>query len=406
MTTETPVLLGPNQPLDRPYRGGAGIARFRGTPQPSPFTPEDFVGSTTEVFAGGGVGLTVLPDGRTLRDAVAADPVFFLGAHHVERFGARTMLLVKLLDTAERLFVHYHPDDAFAARHLASPLGKTEAWAVIEAEPDAYAALGFRRPVASLEVEAWWAGQDADAMLAAMNRVPLAAGDTLLVPAGLAHAIGPGVTLVELQQPTDLSILLERRSLPEADALLGLDLSTAIGGLVREVTPEERIHALRQGRVSSDAMYLAGRLRAAAARGELDSLEINPALRVRREEFEREQREMAEGLPRFIERTIHTLRGQRVWVLATWNVLYGMAQAGLEHGLENVFAPDSLVTTGGGAKGQTVPDDWEETVRRFTGVPRIQHCYVMSEMTGLNKMCEHGHYHFEPWFIPFVLDPD
>jgi hypothetical protein len=169
---------------------------------------------------------------------------------------------------------------------------------------------------------------------------------------------------------------------------------------------EERIHALRQGRVSSDAMYLAGRLRAAAARGELDTLEINPALRARREEFEREQREMAQGLPRFIEHTIHTLRGRRVWVLATWNVLYGMAQAGLESGLENVFAPDSLVTTGGGAKGQVVPDDWEETVRRFTGVPRIQHCYVMSEMTGLNKMCEHGHYHFEPWFIPFALDPD
>lgn len=273
VTTETPVLLGPNQPLDRPYRGGAGIARFRGTPQPSPFTPEDFVGSTTEVFAGGGVGLTVLPDGRTLRDAVAADPVFFLGAHHVERFGARTMLLVKLLDTAERLFVHYHPDDAFAARHLASPLGKTEAWAVIEAEPDAYAALGFRRPVASLEVEAWWAGQDADAMLAAMNRVPLAAGDTLLVPAGLAHAIGPGVTLVELQQPTDLSILLERRSLPEADALLGLDLSTAIGGLVREVTPEERIHALRQGRdaetlfpADADPFFAAERLHVSGSR--------------------------------------------------------------------------------------------------------------------------------------------
>jgi mannose-6-phosphate isomerase len=273
VNTETPVLLGPNQPLDRPYRGGAGIARFRGTPQPSPFTPEDFVGSTTEVFAGGGVGLTVLPDGRTLRDAVAADPVFFLGAHHVERFGARTMLLVKLLDTAERLFVHYHPDDAFAARHLGSPLGKTEAWAVIEAEPDAYAALGFRRPVASTEVEAWWAGQDADAMLAAMNRVPLAAGDTLLVPAGLAHAIGPGVTLVELQQPTDLSILLERRSLPEADALLGLDLTTAIGGLVREVTPEERIHALRQGRdaetlfpADADPFFAAERLHVSGSR--------------------------------------------------------------------------------------------------------------------------------------------
>ena len=152
-------------------------------------------------------------------------------------------------------------------------------------------------------------------------------------------------------------------------------------------------------------MYLAGRVRAAQARGELDRLEINPALRARREQFEREQRELLESLPRFIDRSIERLRGERVWVLATWNVLYAMAQAGLERGVENVFAPDSLVTTGGGAKGQIVPDDWEETVKRFVGVDRIQHAYAMTEMTGLSKLCEHGRYHWEPWVIPFVLDP-
>ncbi|WP_349627048.1 hypothetical protein [Leifsonia sp. C5G2] len=273
MSLPTPLLLGPNQPLDRPYRGGAGIARFRGTPQPSEFMPEDFVGSTTQIFAGGGIGLTVLPDGRTLRDAVDADPVAYLGEEHVGRFGARTMLLVKLLDTAERLFVHYHPDDAFAARHLRSPLGKTEAWAVIETEGDAYAALGFRRPVPRSEVRAWWDGQDTEAMLDAMNRVPLSAGDTLLVPAGLAHAIGPGVTLVELQQPTDLSLLLERRSLTEAEALLGLDLDTALDGLVVDATPAERIETLRRGRgaetlfpADADAFFSAERLQVSGSR--------------------------------------------------------------------------------------------------------------------------------------------
>jgi hypothetical protein len=169
---------------------------------------------------------------------------------------------------------------------------------------------------------------------------------------------------------------------------------------------EERLHVLRQGRLSSDSMYLAGRVRAASARGELDQLEINPALHARREQFEREQRELQQSLPRFIEESIERLRGERVWILATWNVLYGMAQAGLDRGVSNVFAPDSLVTTGGGAKGQVVPDDWEEAVKRFVGVDRIQHAYAMTEMTGLSKLCEHGHYHYEPWVIPFVLDPD
>jgi hypothetical protein len=158
--------------------------------------------------------------------------------------------------------------------------------------------------------------------------------------------------------------------------------------------------------MSSDAMYLAGRLRAAEARGELDRLELNPALHARRAEFEREQRELQQGLPRFLEETIDRLRGERVWVLATWNVLYGIARGGLARGLDHVFAPDSLVTTGGGAKGQVVPDGWEDDVKRFTGVDRVQHAYVMSELTGLNKMCEHEHYHVEPWIVLFVLDPD
>jgi len=168
---------------------------------------------------------------------------------------------------------------------------------------------------------------------------------------------------------------------------------------------EDRLYAARPGRMSSDSMFFAGRLRAAAARGEADQLTINPALRARRDELAREHREMQESLPRFLELVTEQLRGERVWVLATWNVLYDIAKAGLERGLTNVFAPDSLVTTGGGAKGQVVPEDWEESVKRFVGVERVQHAYVMSEITALNKMCEYGRYHIEPWVILFVLNP-
>jgi hypothetical protein len=172
------------------------------------------------------------------------------------------------------------------------------------------------------------------------------------------------------------------------------------------VGSEERLHTLRPGRMSSDAAFMAGRVRVAGARGELDQLEISPALAARREEFEREQREMTESMPRFINETIDKLKGRRIWMMATWNILYNMAQAGLAHGLEDVFAADSLLTTGGGAKGQVVPDDWEDTVRRFTGIDHVQHSYVMTEITAINKRCEHGRYHFEPWIIPFVLDPE
>lgn len=176
-------------------------------------------------------------------------------------------------------------------------------------------------------------------------------------------------------------------------------------GLKHLLGSEDRLHALRPGRMSSDAMFLAGRLRAASDRGELDQLEINPALRRRKDEFEREHREMLESMPRFIDQVIAQLQGQRVWLLATWNVLYSISKAGADKGFSEVFSPESLVTTGGGAKGAVVPDDWEQTVKKFMGVRDIQHTYVMSEITAMNKMCEQRRYHYEPWIVPFVLDP-
>ena len=125
-----PVALGPNQPA-RFYRGGAGIARFRGVPQPSDYVPEDWVGSTTEIFSQPGAGLTRLPGGETLRHAIAAAPAAFLGPSHVARYGADPGLLVKILDTDGRLVVHFHPEREFAASHLGSRHGKTEAWIIL-----------------------------------------------------------------------------------------------------------------------------------------------------------------------------------------------------------------------------------------------------------------------------------
>jgi mannose-6-phosphate isomerase len=252
-TPVVPMLLDANQPVDRPYRGGAGIARFRSVELAGVHSPEDFVGSTTEIFSGGGVGLTVLPDGTLLRDAVAANPAGYLGEHHVLRYGPDTRILVKLLDTGERLFVHFHPDDAFAAEHLGRPVGKTEAWIVLAVDPEVagpdggYALVGFSHAVDPDTVEAWVIEQDVEAMLGGMNRVPLGVGDTLLVPAGVAHAIGPGLTLVELQQPTDLSILLEYAGFPglgPANAFLGLDRREALAGLLTEATGPADLDAL------------------------------------------------------------------------------------------------------------------------------------------------------------------
>jgi mannose-6-phosphate isomerase len=110
----------------------------------------------------------------------------------------------------------------------ACPRGKAEAWIILEAEPDAAVWLGFERDFD----RAWVEQQDADAMLAALERIPVAPGDVIYVPAGAPHAIGEGILLLELQEPADLSILLEWEGiLPEEDAFLGLTLDVALEAL-------------------------------------------------------------------------------------------------------------------------------------------------------------------------------
>ena len=226
-----PILL-PANGIPRFYLGGPEIAALRGAAVAGERVPEDWVGSTTTVFGEDELGLSRLPDGSLLRDAAAADPVAFLGPDHAARRGADPGLLVKLLDAGERLPVHVHPGDAFAHRALGTPYGKTEAWIVIATtKPDASVAAGFREDVARETLERWVREQDHDALLGALNPIPVKAGDAIYVPAGTAHAIGDGVLIVELQQPSDLSVLLEWEGFgiaDEAEASLGLGWDVAL----------------------------------------------------------------------------------------------------------------------------------------------------------------------------------
>jgi len=210
--TSAPLLL-PANPVFRFYRGGAGIDRFRGVePGSGPGAPEDWVGSTTTSFGNDIEGLAALGDGRILRDVIAADPEAYLGTQHVAAFGANPGLLVKLLDAGERLSVHFHPDRGFAREHLHSDFGKTEAWLILEAEPGAHMHLGLQQSVDLETLHRWVTEQDSEEMLSALHKVPVSAGDALFVPAGTLHTIGSGITLIELQEPSDMSVVVEWRN--------------------------------------------------------------------------------------------------------------------------------------------------------------------------------------------------
>lgn len=248
-----PVTLIANQPARRFYRGGERIDAFRtGSPAPGPDgaaslrTPEDWVASCTTLFGERDLGRTRLPDGRWLHSAVEEDPDAWLGAAHVARYGSDVGLLVKLLDAGERLPVHVHPDVPFARAHLGLAHGKTEAWIVLA---PATVGLGFARDVSREELDRWVREQDTHGMLAAMHHLAVDAGDAVLVPAGMPHAIGAGAFVVELQEPSDLSILMEWEGFAIDglhDGHLGLGHETALGAVDRRGLSPAQVRSLVQ----------------------------------------------------------------------------------------------------------------------------------------------------------------
>lgn len=230
-----PQVLPPNQ-FHRFYSGGARIDALRGAPAGEDGRPEDWIGSTATSWGEESEGLSRLADGTVLREAIEADPEGYLGPDHVERWGSDPALLVKLLDAGQRLPVHFHPGRRFAREHLGLRFGKTEAWIILEAEPDAAIHVGPREPLDPATVRRWVDSQDAEEMLAALQRLPVTAGDAMLVPAGTLHAIGGGILLLELQEPTDLSVLVEWRAFGVHTGAEHLELGwdTALGAIDRE----------------------------------------------------------------------------------------------------------------------------------------------------------------------------
>jgi len=141
--------------------------------------------------------------GRTVADLVAEAPSEVLGTDVAERFGTRMPLLVKLLDPADWLSVQVHPGDEDAVR-LVGPgaFGKTEAWHVIEAGPSAGGRVGVRPGTTRGDlVRSIRNGTVLDLL------APLAfeVGQTILVPTGTLHTIGPDALLYEVQQASDVT---------------------------------------------------------------------------------------------------------------------------------------------------------------------------------------------------------
>jgi mannose-6-phosphate isomerase len=250
---QRPVQLGANV-IPRFYAGGPRIAAFRGIEDVGDHAGEDWIGSVTTARGQKERGLARLPGGAFVRDAVVAEPEAFLGPGHVAAYGSDPGMLVKLLDAGERLPVHAHPARGFAQEHVGSRWGKTEAWIVLETmRPDACVYAGFQREIDDAVLAGWIEAQRTDELLAALNRIPVQAGDAIFIPGGLPHSIGEGVFLVEVQEPTDLSVILEWSGYtidaPNVGHML-LGYETARQAVDRSAWDADRLGALRGKRSS------------------------------------------------------------------------------------------------------------------------------------------------------------
>ena len=228
-----PTKLPSNQ-FDHFYRGGDRIGALRHGPG-GPMRPEEWIGSITTRFGEAEQGLSKLPDGTFLKDAIASDPIAWLGDEHFSHFGLSIEVLVKLLDPDQRLPVHFHPNKAFAKEHLGLDHGKTEAWIILEAPAGAGVGLGFKEKQKKEELLELVRNQDSAALLASLRRSEVSVGDAILVPAGVAHAIDSGIFVLELQEPTDLSALLEWEGFAVdgiKDGHLGLGFETVTDALM------------------------------------------------------------------------------------------------------------------------------------------------------------------------------
>jgi mannose-6-phosphate isomerase len=237
-----PLKLPSNQ-FDHFYKGGDRIGKLRNGPG-GPMRPEEWIGSTTTRFGELVTGLSKLFDGRLFKDAVNSDPIAWLGHKHVEKFGISTEVLVKLLDPDQRLPVHYHPDQIFAKEKLHLNHGKTEAWIVLEAPAGARVGVGFKNQMDKSEVGELVKAHNSEALLDSLVFKEVKPGDAVFVPAGVVHAIEAGIFILEIQEPTDLSILLEWDGLAvdgDKDGHLNLGFETALDALrLSPLTKAER----------------------------------------------------------------------------------------------------------------------------------------------------------------------
>jgi len=209
-----------NNRVWRTYQGGALIDKWKSiSPEVDGSFPEQWIMSTVTARGNGrpeGEGLSMVQTNEgvfALKDLIDSDLELYLGKKLAQKYGT-TGVLIKMLDAVERLTIQVHPDKKYAKNILNSEFGKTESWYVLNTrEVDGEKSvvyMGFKKHVTKALWKTHFDNQDIQGMLDCLHKIEVKPGDAFMIYGGVPHAIGAGCFLMEVQEPTDYTMRVEK----------------------------------------------------------------------------------------------------------------------------------------------------------------------------------------------------
>jgi len=204
----------------RTYEGGALIDRWKkDSSEVDGSFPEEWIMSTITARGNNrpeneGLSLIETEDGIVpLRELIDSDKELYLGASLAKKYGT-TGVLIKMLDSLERLTVQVHPDKNYAKTVFNSEFGKTESWYILNTRQidgeKSFVYMGFKKGVTKELWKSHFENQNIQGMLDCLHKIEVKPGDAFMIYGGVPHAIGSGCFLMEVQEPTDYTMRVEK----------------------------------------------------------------------------------------------------------------------------------------------------------------------------------------------------
>lgn len=216
---DEPLLLG-DMRVARSYVGGSLLNKWKNLPSSGESDRcEEWEMSVIEVQYPGsepGEGLSRvenLPGEPYLRDVIASSPEDYLGKEYCDKYTPRCALGVRTGDSVVRLSLQAHPKTEDARRFLNFPMGKTEAWYIVETREingeHPYVRIGLKPGYTKERIRSMFYSEDVKGIEESMHKIPINTGDVILVPQGTPHAMGPGAMFLEVADACDFTFKLE-----------------------------------------------------------------------------------------------------------------------------------------------------------------------------------------------------